>query len=465
MVTLVSGMVFAVLLSIQTGWFSSSDMLLSMPETTILKSETWMGIYQKSVKIGMSHRKIVPAAKGVVISETTVMRLNTMGMVQNIHLQTQGVLNPDFSLASFRAEIASGLFRFSVSGQVQGDILVLDANGRPLTLSLQSPVYLSAVLWDAVGRAGLAENQSMTISMFDPLTMTPQPVRITALGMERIEIMGAWQTSRKLSVEVMGSRQIAWIDAGGSVLQEQGVMGITLKKISPEEAMGSGLVAGEDLTLAVSVPADRVITDAEKLSRLVLRITGVEIAGTERQHFEGGVLTLSREDLSGLSEQYFDGPAEFLAPSALIQSDHPKITNQLRQIISEKDTPLARIQKITGWIFKNIEKRPVLSVSNALETLENRMGDCNEHAVLLAAFARAAGIPARIEVGLVHLLDRFYYHAWNSVFLGKWITVDALMDQIPADVTHISLSRGNPENQFQILGAVGSIGISILEQQ
>ena len=110
------------------------------------------------------------------------MRLNTMGMVQDIHLQTQGVLNADFSLSSFRAEIKSGLFRFAVSGQVQGASLVLDANGRPLTLSLQSPIYLSAVLWDAAGRAGLSENQSLTLSMFDPLTMTPQPVRITIFG-------------------------------------------------------------------------------------------------------------------------------------------------------------------------------------------------------------------------------------------------------------------------------------------
>jgi len=155
----------------------------------------------------------------------------------------------------------------------------------------------------------------------------------------------------------------------------------------------------------------------------------------------------------------------FLETSALIQSDHPEIIKQLWQIISEKDMPLVRIQKISGWIFNHIEKRPVLSVPNALETLENRVGDCNEHAVLLAAFARAAGIPARIETGMVHLRGRFYYHAWNSVFLGKWITVDSLMNQIPADVTHMSLVQGNPENQTEILGAIGNIGISILEQQ
>ncbi len=468
--TLVTGAIFLALLAIRMDWFQPAEVPVNALKSVIPESETWMGIYRKSLKIGVSHRKISQVAEGVAISETTVMRLNTMGMVQDIHLQTQGVLNADYSLASFRAEIKSGLFRFAVSGQVKGDSLVLDANGRPLTLLLQSPVYLSVALWEAAGSAGLSENRSLTLSVFDPLTMTPLPVRITALGMDRIEIMGTWRAARKASVDVMGSRQTAWIDAGGSVLREEGVMGITLEKISSEEATESDLVAGEDLTREVSVPADRVIADADKLSRLVLRITGVDIISTERQRFESGILTLSRETLSsGLSDKYFAEPAVFLAPSTLIQSDHPKIIKQLRQIISETDTPLVRIQKITEWISRNIEKRPVLSVPNALETLENRLGDCNEHAVLFAALARAAGILARIESGLVYLRGRFYYHAWNSVFLGKWITVDSLMNQIPADVTHISLSRGQnifgPENQTEILGAIGNIGISILEQQ
>jgi hypothetical protein len=463
--TLASGIIFMALLGFRMGWFQSAEVPVSGQKGVISESETWMGIYQKTLKIGVSHRKISPVAEGVAISETTVMRLNTMGMVQDIRLETEGVLNADFSLSSFRAEINSGLFQFSISGRIQDNSLVMDANGRPVALAVKSPIFLSTALWDAAGRAGLSENQSLTLSVFDPLTIAPQPVRITALGKEQIKIMGAWQEVRKVSVEVMGSRQTAWIDTDGSVLREEGVMGITLNKISAEDAKESNLADGEDLTRLVSVPADQVIPDTEKLSRLVLRITGVEIISTERQRFDNGILTLSKELLSGLSEKYFDEPAVFLEPSALIQSDHPEIIKQLWQIISEKDTPLVRSQKISGWIFNHIEKRPVLSVPNALETLKNSVGDCNEHAVLFAALARAAGIPAQVDSGLVHLRGRFYYHAWNSVFLGKWITVDSLMNQVPADVTHITLCHGNPENQFDILGAVGNIGISILELQ
>jgi transglutaminase-like putative cysteine protease len=116
-----------------------------------------------------------------------------------------------------------------------------------------------------------------------------------------------------------------------------------------------------------------------------------------------------------------------------------------------------------SWIDSNIKKRPVISLPDAVSTLENGAGDCNEHAVLMAALARAAGIPAKIEAGLVYLNGRFYYHAWNLLYLGKWITVDSLFGQIPADVTHIRFSTGDQREQLDLMGIIGNIKIKVLE--
>jgi hypothetical protein len=57
---------------------------------------------------------------------------------------------------------------------------------------------------------------------------------------------------------------------------------------------------------------------------------------------------------------------------------------------------------------------------------------------------------------------RFYYHAWNSLYLGEWITADSLMNQLPADVTHIRMVRGAAGEQGDLLGAIGRINIQIL---
>jgi transglutaminase-like putative cysteine protease len=114
------------------------------------------------------------------------------------------------------------------------------------------------------------------------------------------------------------------------------------------------------------------------------------------------------------------------------------------------------------WVYDNIEKRPVVSLPDALSTLDNRVGDCNEHAVLLAALARAAGIPARIETGLVYLNGRFYYHAWNLLYIGNWITADAVFGQLPADVTHIRFATGS-QQQFNLLGVIGKVKIAVIK--
>ena len=138
----------------------------------------------------------------------------------------------------------------------------------------------------------------------------------------------------------------------------------------------------------------------------------------------------------------------------------------MKEIVAPGDTSEIKARKIVTWVHRNLEKRPVLSVPNALETLENRVGDCNEHAVLLAAFARAAGIPAEVEAGVVYLRGRFYYHAWNVVYLsewGGWVTADAALGQMPADVTHVRFVRGDTEQQLDLLGLIGRVKIEILE--
>jgi transglutaminase-like putative cysteine protease len=128
----------------------------------------------------------------------------------------------------------------------------------------------------------------------------------------------------------------------------------------------------------------------------------------------------------------------------------------VKEIVSRDDLSPVKAKKLVAWVHEKIQKRPVLSVPNALETLQNRMGDCNEHAVLLAALARAAGIPAQVESGLVYQRGRFYYHAWNVFYLGTWITADSSMGQFPADVTHIRFVRGT-EKQIDFVRFIGRV--------
>jgi len=182
----------------------------------------------------------------------------------------------------------------------------------------------------------------------------------------------------------------------------------------------------------------------------------------DRQSLAGNTLTVALEGPSDLNLSLDSETAPYLKPSLFVQSDHPDILALAGTLAKKTMSSRDKVIRIKDWLFTEIEKRPVLSVPSALETLKNKMGDCNEHAVLFAALARAAGVPARIEAGLVYLNGRFYYHAWNSVFLDRWVTVDALMNQFPADVTHIRFTRGGPENQLDLMGVIGNINLEIV---
>ncbi len=101
--------------------------------------------------------------------------------------------------------------------------------------------------------------------------------------------------------------------------------------------------------------------------------------------------------------------------------------------------------------------------------LRTRVGDCNEHTALYVAMARALGIPARIDVGLVSVGGAFYYHAWPEVYIaegrsaGMWLPVDPTLNEFPADATHLRLARGGLEQQAAILPLIGRLKIEILE--
>lgn len=437
--------------------------------------ESWMNISQNGQKIGYSHRHFSKTDKGHHLSESVFLRINTMGVVQGMTIKTDGNLNPDMTLSSFDFDLRSSLFRFQAHGVVNGNQVTLytemSGSEKKTVLTLKDAPHLATDILESVNIAEMKEGESRSINAFDPATMAQRPVKLTMMGDDVVTIMGNERKARKLSVEFMGAKQLAWIGEGGDILREQGILGITLEQVTKSQALdGFSLSASADLTQIASIPSNMLIDDAAQLAMLKVKITNIEKSNFKlnggRQTLKKDILVIEKERIPTRPFRVTNIPGneDFLKPSAFIQSDDQKIVSKAHEIISPDDPVSVKASKLVAWVYKNVEKRPVLSVPNALETLNNLVGDCNEHAVLLAALARAAGIPAQVEVGLVYQKGRFYYHAWNVLFIGTWVTADAVMDQMPADVTHIRLARGEADKQIDLIGVIGRVRLTVLDK-
>jgi hypothetical protein len=446
-----------------------------LPTQVQADRETWMNIYQQEQKIGYVHRQIFKTLEGYKILESVFMQINTMGMMQDLRFKTVGSLKPDLTLSSFDFELFSSLFRFKARGTLKDKILTLSmASGagpeQKLNLPLKKDVHLSVGLLEILSAGDLKPGDSRTFTVFDPITATERPVRILVVEEEKILVMDREERAKKVSVEFMGVSQFAWIGKDGAALREEGPLGIRLEQVAKEEALQKiALVPGTDIAAFASIPSSRMIRAVNQLTELRLTLTGVDervlsLEG-DRQSFQDRVLIIRKELVSDPLFQHQARKAseemkKYLEPTPFIQSDHPEIQAKVKEIISPNDTMMVKAKKLVEWVYKNLQKRPVLSVPNALEILRHRVGDCNEHAMLLMALARAAGIPAQMEAGIVYQRGRFYYHAWNVFYFGAWVTADATMGQIPADVTHIRLVRGT-ERQIDLMRVIGRMKINI----
>lgn len=88
----------------------------------------------------------------------------------------------------------------------------------------------------------------------------------------------------------------------------------------------------------------------------------------------------------------------------------------------------AKIVAMADWIFRNIEYRCGSSdgSTTAVDVFVKRQGVCRDFAHLLAAFARAAGIPARLVSAYAWGLSPPDFHAAVEVWLDDgWHLVDA----------------------------------------
>jgi hypothetical protein len=459
---------------VKRSYFEPAPVTLSTHQDSfsVEESETWMAIYHDDNKIGFTRSRIIRKSDGYVVLESAVMNLRAIGDVHRIYTEITGHLNRDASLRSFVFRLGSGMVRFEARGRVEGQYLVVNTGfggeTRESKIVLQEKPFLSIGLWPHLSKKGLNVGGRYRFSLFDPSIMAQRPVAVSVVGRETVVLDGRRWEAFKVKTKLAGLEVLTWIGPNGERLKEEGLMGLRLVKTTEDKArLGIRSEPETDIVEAASIASNKVLAEPSNLVYLKIRLDGIDPGGLDlnsgRQRLVDSVLEIALESNEPKHVHKKVQLESYLKAGFLIQSDHPTIKTLARKIVDgvKEDEPKAR--RILNWVYESLEKRATISVPNALDTLKAKAGDCNEHAVLFAALVRAAGIPAKVCIGLVYTRGRFYYHAWNEVFLSEWTTADALMRQMPADVTHIKFVEGGLDRQAEMVRVIGRVKMTVLE--
>ncbi|MCI5196559.1 MAG: transglutaminase domain-containing protein [Candidatus Electrothrix sp. AW5] len=448
------------------------------------KHQQYYGVHLHNKRIGYVMEDIRPYAhgegeEGVRIRQQASLRLKVLNSVQPITMKLNATAGNGLQLRTFEFFFSSPFYKTTAKGQVNGNTVhfTLDTGGATIkdSITLQGPPILPLNQRGYLLSALSTKGDKLKISFFDPFSLAARSSVVTYNGQEKKLLNERIYQLHHFTESYSGMKVNFWLDDQGKVIQQRSPAGFIFQAEPKFKAMDIR-DSGDELlsTVAVQYTGKPFQENAQNATYQVQFPQEAEVdLNGGRQHFANGRLVLQKEmfppqptdDAQTSGERCSDNSASLTA-SRYVQADDPAIRAKAQEIIGQEVDPVRQVPLLVEWVYKNIEKRPVIGLPDALTTLQSGKGDCNEHAALFAALARSLSIPTTIAAGVTRQKNAFYYHAWNEVCLnGQWISLDTTVNQLPADLYHIRFTRGDLEGQLAIGALIGKLQIEILPTQ
>ncbi len=435
--------------------------------------EAWLVNYLGDQRVGYSMFRSRPVADGYVFDGYIRLRLAMGGKPQEIQSRSSVRTGKDLTMREFDFSFGSAERAFGAKGRVEeGKLVISQAGQRSREIKLQGPVFPMAAIGRLVSQASLKKDSLFRIPVFDVSVLDVTPAEIRVLGREKITVNGENYNAIKYSTQMAKLTMTTWVDQNGMILREESPPRMRSERVRPEDVLvGESEDGRVDILRMFAVPVDTTVPAAG-----TVRYARIELIGIEADEYalEGGnqrvvsksplIVEVNTPELPATPVVLpVSGGDEFLVPTVSLQCDDSNVKAKAAELVGKTKDAVETVRKLADWVFVALDKQPTASYPTAADVLASRRGDCNEHSVLLAALCRAAGVPAKVVVGLVYMDGAFYYHAWNEVLLNRWVPVDATFGEFPASALRLRLAEGELAKQAEILGLVGRLQMRLLQ--
>jgi hypothetical protein len=471
----------------------------------VTPSATFFAVMQGNKQVGFASSTVDTSSTMIEQRDYLVADIPVGGSIHRATARTNVTLTRTLRVRSFDVAFDVDQTPTRVRGQVTGDSVLQLVIGTTASTDTQRVALTGPILLPTLAPLAVALEdkpsigKSYVLPLFDHVSMAPRDVRIDVRAESLFVVndssvfdstRGRWSgvlpdTVRGWQIVPQSGGGIGgWVDQQGRLLASS-QFGFRLERLPYEVAFENWRLESEKMpapTTRVSSNRDVLETTAiaankrlrASVALLRARLGGVDLRGFElnggRQQLRGETLVVQREDASLLAPRYTAiveperrSRFENLKAETFLEVNHPEIVALAQRIADGSRDPRVIAQRINRWVFDSVRKEISIGIPSALHVLHTRRGDCNEHAQLYVALARAAGVQARIASGLAYLDGKFYYHAWPEVLLRGWVAVDPTFGQFPADAAHLRFVLGGLGRQAELLRLVGGLTIDVIE--
>jgi len=447
-------------------------------------SEYWTGIVFNGEKIGFTHftiRKDAGTENYEIRSEASFV-LRFLGIEKKIHLRSRDVIGGDLTMVDFAYEYHLDGSELRLTGRREGGELAatIVSGGRPneQRLPVEGKLYPSSVIALYPVMHGLDIGSEHNYRVYSGETQAVADVTQRITGYERSELFLG--NAFKVETTMRGQRVTTWIGPDGRPVFELTLHGTMISFLEDSGSATRYLALAslnkkESLVEYSLVRPDRPIDDPRAVSVLRVALSGTDRLppsdAWQRCTAEQQEIDCEMRRAIGARDSGAEAPLEelrvrYLQPSITVPSSDPSIRRLADAIVGASASTEERIERVLRWLEHNIEKAPI-DVFSALDVLQQRKAECQGHAYLYTALARAAGVPTRVVNGLVYSeeLRGFLYHSWTESLVGShWQVVDPTFGQTVADATHIKLIEGeNLADLMPLMDWVGKVKIRVLD--
>lgn len=449
--------------------------------TTGSSQERWNGVFFEEQHVGFTVTRSTGTTDGGTLYESrSTFSVATFGQIQEVVTAGAALTDSEGFLRRFDFFMMAGMVRLVARGEVRGQEIIMEVDQAGETSTLTFPIkeapHVSLSLEEVIRRTDMAVTKRFEVPYFDPVTLAQGTMEITVEG---VEIVAGGEEAYWLRSRMGDLETRALVLPNGDTLRQEGALGLSLVRMTPEDASAVPHSAEPVDLIALSAVqlAGRLESDARQLTEITLKIHGVRPDQIwhspplqERSDDRVTVRIPMIEELPELPVEDLSEP-DWLVSTPTIPAGHLTIREKAREVVGDATTRLEAVQRINQFVFDYVEKVPSIGVPNGLAVLQQAQGDCNEHTALFVSLARASGIPSRIAAGVVYsdrVTERgaFYYHAWPEVRLGgttEWVPVDPTFGQVPADATHVKIVEGDLDRQIEIMGVMGRLQFALVE--